>query len=278
MEVGTSKAPPLRLSSGKALPHTTREGWGTQLFSLVLLTCSESSPRSSQPLRVLIRAVEIVCGLVEFKFSFAGDRSGFRQQASNLFLTHWVEAARRVKRLLEDIHRLAAGNDHACRQAHCVVQTLDWGCSLTAQYDAVAHRFHAEHSDPVLHQHRQNFLFKAVVMSVHDVERHLHGIEGELVSESCLQHLEMNVWTLVSGKADVTNLALFFRFECRLQASARAQNSCRISFANHLVELQQINMVGLQAAQRFFELLHGGFPSLAVNLGHEERLLPIAIA
>src|SRR5712691_10675069 len=36
-------------------------------------------------------------------------------------------------------------------------------------------------------------------------------------------------------------------------------------------------MVGLQAAERFFQLLSRGLSGLAVNLGHEESLLPIAV-
>jgi len=61
----------------------------------------------------------------------------------------------------------------------------------------VAHRTHPEQGDVVRYEHGENFLFEAVVKCVHDVERHPHGIEGELVREGPVQHLYMNIRTPV---------------------------------------------------------------------------------
>src|SRR4029077_9261729 len=87
----------------------------------------------------------------------------------------------------------------------------------------------------------------------------------------------MNVATLMSGKTDVTDLTLFFRLEDCLHTAPGAHDPRRISLPNHLMKLQQINMVGLEAAERFFELFGGCFLCLTVDLGHEESLLPVAV-
>ena len=60
---------------------------------------------------------------------------------------------------------------------------------LLRRNDTVAHGLHAEHADVMFHEHGEDFLFEAVIMRVHDVKRHLHGVKRELVSKSRLQHL-----------------------------------------------------------------------------------------
>jgi hypothetical protein len=44
------------------------------------------------------------------------------------------------------------------------------------------------------------------------------------------------------------------------------------------VELHQVDAIGLQASQGFIDLLGGGLFGPAVDLGHEEDFLPVAIA
>ena len=77
----------------------------------------------------------------------------------------------------------------------------------------------------------------------------MHGVEGELVGERGLEHLEMNVGTLVAGEADVSDLPLLLGFEHGLHAAATGEDAVGIGVANHFVKLQQVNVVGLQAAQ-----------------------------
>src|ERR1022692_2740166 len=88
----------------------------------------------------------------------------------------------------------------------------------------------------------------------------------------------MNIRALMSGEPNVADLALFPGGKQCLQATAFTKDSSRIGFANHFVALQEINVVGLQAAQRFVQLLGCGLLSLAVNLGHEESFLTVAVS
>src|SRR4029077_5452672 len=99
------------------------------------------------------------------------------------------------------------------------------------------------------HQNGQNFLFEAVEVRVHHVQRHLHGIEREAVSKSGLQHLQVDVGTFVASKSDVAQLALLLRFEDGFHPTAFGENAGSIGVANDLVKLHKIYMIGLQAAE-----------------------------
>lgn len=142
----------------------------------------------AQPLRVLVRPVEIVRGFVEFVLPLIRCGRGSAKQLSDVVLAHGLKTTDRIESLLKNWERFAACNHHASRQVHGIVQTLNGRCRLAAKDDAVAHGFHAEHTYIVLHKHREYFLFETVIVCVHDIEWHLNGVEGELVSESCLQH------------------------------------------------------------------------------------------
>src|ERR1700690_2196761 len=87
----------------------------------------------------------------------------------------------------------------------------------------------------------------------------------------------MNVWTLVTREADKTNLACLFGFQYGLQRSAFSKNAIGIGIANHFMELEQINSIRLQPAQRFIELGYGGSFGSAIDLGHQKGLLAITV-
>src|SRR5947209_6061180 len=93
-----------------------------------------------------------------------------------------------------------------------------------------------------------------------------------------VQHLQVNVRTLVSGKSDVAHLPGLFGFEHRFHAPAVRKYSLWIRIANDFMELQQIDVIGLQTLERFLQLLSSHLLSAPVNLSHQERLLPISVA
>ncbi len=124
----------------------------------------------------------------------------------------------------------------------------------------------------------KNFLFEAVVVRVHDVERHLHGVEREFVSEGGLEHLQVNVGALVAGESDVADFALLLRFEHCFHAAAFGKDAIGIGVANDFMKLQKVNVIGLQTAQGFFQLLGGGLFRAAIDLCHEESFLPVTVA
>src|SRR5271165_2793604 len=272
--------------TGARSGHFTFRHWGTtpgKRQGWMKKNCNIRQPMAgpttlTQPLRILVRTIEVVAGFVALELSFARGGSGLCQQRCHIVGSHRFKAAGRLQRLLQNLERVATGDDHAGRQVHGVVQTFDRRGRLAVEDQFVPQRFHAEHSNPVLDQNRENLFLKAVEVRVHDVQGHLHSIEGELMREPGLEHLEMKCGALMTGKADVLYLSLFLSFENRFHASAAGEDPVRIGVPNDLMKLQQINVIGLQAAQRFIELLGSSFPGLPVDLGHEERLLPIAVA
>src|SRR5229473_5421900 len=88
----------------------------------------------------------------------------------------------------------------------------------------------------------------------------------------------MNVGTFVACEADVANLSRLLCFEHGFYRSACGKNAVRIVVANHLVELEEIDAISLKAVQRFIDLARGGGFAASIDLGHEKRFLPIAVA
>src|SRR6185437_4232660 len=123
-----------------------------------------------------------------------------------------------------------------------------------------------------------DFLFEAVVMGVHHVEGHLHAIEAEVVLVRRLEHLQVNLGAFVAGESDVTHLAGFFSRENGFERAAGREDALGILHADDFMELEQVEMVGLQPAQGYVELLRGRLLVAAVNLGHQEGFLAVAIA
>ena len=124
-------------------------------------------------------------------------------------------------------------------------------------------------------QDRQHLLRKTPISPVEDVQRHLTGIEGKVVC----QHLEMNLRVFVAGETEKPHLALPFGFEQCVGRPVRRKVPIGIVVIHHFVNLPEIEVVGLQAPERFVELLQGNsfVASVRADLGHEEGLLPAAL-
>src|SRR5580765_437121 len=158
------------------------------------------------------------------------------------------------------------------------MQTLHWCHCLAVQNQLVTHRLHAKYADLVFHEHRQHSFLETIEVGVHHVQRHLHGVEREAVSEGGLQHLQMDVGALVAGESNVAQLALFLRFDNGFHTTAFRENAGRIRIADDLVKLQKVHVIGLQPAKRLFDLISGSLLGAAVNLRHEKGFLPVTIA
>ena len=81
----------------------------------------------------------------------------------------------------------------------------------------------------------------------------------------------------MAGEADVADLALLLGLLGRLNPAAGGEDHVRIGLVDDLVELPQIDHVGIESPQAVFEVLHGGFLIPAVMLGHEEDSVAIAV-
>src|ERR1700737_1919978 len=87
----------------------------------------------------------------------------------------------------------------------------------------------------------------------------------------------MDVRTLGSGESDEADLPRFLRLECRFHCPARCKNAFRIVHSNNFVELQEVDVIGLESAERFFNLARSRFLVAPVDFGHQERSLAIAV-
>src|SRR6185295_11640820 len=144
--------------------------------------------------------------------------------------------------------------------------------------NSIGHTLHPEHADFLLHQLGKCQFFKAAVMSVHNVERHLYRIEFEPVLLGYLEHIEVDARVLVTGKADVAELSRFARLAESGIGAVFVEDAMRILIAEDLVVLDQIDAVGLQATQRLFQLPRSFLFRAAVDFGHQEYFAPVAVA
>ena len=112
-------------------------------------------------------------------------------------------------------------------------------------------------------------------MGVEHVERHLHRVPREALRK----HALVDRWRFMSGEADVAGLALLLRLEHRFGAAAGRENPLGIVLPDNLMDLPEIEVVGLQALQAVLEFEHRvrGYPIVGAILGHQERLLSVAV-
>src|SRR5579862_1746603 len=79
----------------------------------------------------------------------------------------------------------------------------------------------------------------------------------------------------MSGESDEANLAVFFSLGQRLGCSIRADKKFGIVVEAHAVDLPKIEMIGLQAAQRFFQHFESkrSVAPMRAGLGHQKNFV-----
>ena len=91
-------------------------------------------------------------------------------------------------------------------------------------------------------------------MRVHDIQRHLHGVEQEAVLSRHVEHVQMDVGVVVSREADIPDLARFLRVdECTIGAFL-VEDSMWIVIPQDLVMLHEIDAIGPPPLERLVEL------------------------
>jgi hypothetical protein len=81
----------------------------------------------------------------------------------------------------------------------------------------------------------------------------------------------------MTGESDIAYLARLPGCQCRLQCASRGEDAVGVLHANDLVELHQIDGVHFEPAQRLLQLLLIGLLGAAVDLGHQQDFITIAI-
>src|SRR5450631_3836059 len=105
---------------------------------------------------------------------------------------------------------------------------------------------HPQHADFLLKSFRDNQLRKAAEVRIHNVDRHLNGVEMEAVLFGHFEHIKMNARILVASKSDEAHFSLFLSLEHRFHRSTLAKDPVGVIEANYFVVLQQIDMICLQ--------------------------------
>src|SRR5664279_2621346 len=122
------------------------------------------------------------------------------------------------------------------------------------QNGSICHALHAQDADILSDQFRQDDFLKAVEVSVHNVEWHLHCIEPESMLRRAFEHIRVDAWILMAGKADVAEFSgLTSLLQCGI-CPLLVKNPVRIFVAEYLMVLDEVNAIDAESAQRFVEL------------------------
>src|SRR5438094_7133206 len=88
----------------------------------------------------------------------------------------------------------------------------------------------------------------------------------------------MDGGTLVASEPYVADLAGALRRYHRFQRTVGPEHPLRVRHPDHLVELHEVDAVGLEPAQRLIDLLRRRVLVATVDLGHEKHVVAIAVA
>jgi hypothetical protein len=111
-----------------------------------------------------------------------------------------------------------------------------------------------------------------------DVQRHLDGVESHVVPPGDVQHTEMHERIFVPRESDVAHFSRLLCIPHRFVCAPRGEDPIRVLESDHLVVLQEIQAIGLQTPQRLVDLPRGGLLRPAVDLGHQDDLVAVAVA
>src|ERR1700728_1865114 len=99
---------------------------------------------------------------------------------------------------------------------------------------------------------------EAAEMRIHDVERHLAGVETELVLRRHFQHPQMHEGIFMPGESNEPDLSSFLSFEQSFQRSIRRKETVGIFETYVFMELDQVHVIGFEALERLIDLARGG--------------------
>ena len=143
---------------------------------------------------------------------------------------------------MEEEAERVAGKGEPARQFAARGQLAQGGCEALRPREDVAHREHHEGADPVGDGPREDFGARVLV---HHVKRDHHHVP-HLVLDGALQHIVLGVVRGGLGDAEMAELA----FRPLLQ-QRRGDHVARlgIGFGQHTVQLEDVDVVGIEPAQ-----------------------------
>ncbi len=232
----------------------------------------------AEPLWVGGGAVVVLRGFEELELAFAGGLAGAIEDVGELSFGERLEGAGGFEGLVEDGHGVDASDEHGDWLGEDVVEGLDGFHGIALEDIRIAEGLHGEDADALFDCDGHDVLAEGTEVGVHDVDGHLDGVEVEAVLLGYFEHAEMDDGVFVAGEADVADLARFFGGDSCFDGATRGEDAVGVFHADDLVELDEVDHVGLEAAEGLFELLVEGFGGAAVHLGHEEDFSAVAVA
>ncbi len=220
----------------------------------------------------------MVGGFEELEFAFAGGGGGAGKQGTDLGLVEGFEGACGFEGLVESLGVVDAGDDDRDWLREAVVKCFDGLDGVAVEDEVVAEGLHGEDADALFECDGHDLFGEGAEVRVHDVDGHLNGVEVEVVLLRGLEHAKVDGGIFVSGEADVADLSCLACGDGGFDGSAGGEDAVGIFHADDFVELDEVDHVGLEAAEGLLELLVVLVGGAAVDFGHEEDLLAVAVA
>ncbi len=233
---------------------------------------------SAEPLGVGSGAVEVLGGFEGLEFSGERGLTGSIEKGGDLGVGEGLEGAGGGERLVEDGHGVDAGDDDRDGEGEAVVEGLDGLYGVALEDEGVAEGLHGKDSDALLEGDGDDFVGEGAEVGVHDVDGHLDGVEVDAVLMGHVDHAEVDDGVLVAGESDVAEFAGLLGGESGFHGSAGYEDAVGVFHADDLVELDEVDHVGLESAEGLFELAVECGGGAAVDFGHEEDLGAVAVA
>ncbi len=158
------------------------------------------------------------------------------------------------------------------------MEALDGGDGAAFEDVAVAEGLHAEDGNAFVDEAGDDMLDEAAEVGVHDVERHLAGVEVEVVGSALIEHTEMDRGVLMAGEADVADFSGLLGGEDGFERAVGSEETVGVFETDVFVELDEVDVIGLKTLEGFIDLDGGGGFGAAVEFGHEERFGAVAVA
>ena len=187
----------------------------------------------------------------------------------------WLEIAQDRQVLIEDFHGIDAADGRGNGQTHGVRKGFGGGeCAVRYGLARTPHALHSEDRDAALIGDGQDAVFKAAKARIQWIERNLDNIEGIAASE----HLQIDRRVLVSVESDEADLSLLLCFGKGFENTIVRVDQFGVIVVDDLVNLPDIEMIGLQPVQRCLQHTHRSFP-ITVRAGgaHDDNVLSHAL-
>ena len=214
------------------------------------------------------------------RLEFSGERSlaGAVEEGGDLGVGEGLEGAGGGESLVEDGHGVDAGDDDGDGEGEAVVEGLDGLDGVAFEDEGVAEGLHGEDADALLESDGDDVVGEGAEVGVHNVDGHLYGVEVDAVLVGHVDHAEVDDGVFVTGEADVAEFACLLGGESGFHGSARGEDAVGVFHADDLVELDEVDHVGLESAEGLFELAVECGGGASVDFGHEEDLGAVAVA